>query len=328
MTAGKPEQIRRPAEPDANDPTIADAAALIRAGALVAFPTETVYGLGADAGNDQAVARIFEAKARPRINPLIVHLPDAAQAERHARLDARAARVAERFWPGPLTLVLPRRDDCGLSLLCSAGLDTVALRAPAHPIAQALLQASGRPIAGPSANASGKISPTRAEHVAESLGAKVSLILDGGPCPIGLESTVLDLSGARPSLLRPGAVTAEEIRALLGDLTVAAALDGDGPQRAPGRLASHYAPEHPLRLEAAEVAADEALLAFGPAPPEGAARTLNLSESGDLVEAAANLFAHLRALDAEAVPRIAVMPIPERGLGAAINDRLRRAAAR
>ena len=323
MTSGSKQQIRA-----TDDSAIADAAALLRAGELVAFPTETVYGLGGDATSDRAVARIFEAKGRPRLNPLIVHLPELTAAEDHARIDSRAQSLAERFWPGPLTLVLPRREDCGLSLLYSAGLDSVALRAPAHPVAQALLRACDRPLAGPSANASGKISPTRAEHVAQSLGAKVSLILDGGPCPIGLESTVLDLCSEPATLLRPGAVTAEEIRDLLGRLTLPADESAEGPQRSPGRLASHYAPEHPLRLEAQSVEAEEALLAFGPRPPEGAAETLNLSETGDLVEAAANLFAHLRALDAAAVPRIAVMPIPEQGLGAAINDRLRRAAAR
>ena len=311
-----------------SDSEIAEAATRLRAGDLVAFPTETVYGLGADATNDRAVARIFEAKGRPRINPLIVHLPDLTAAERQARFDRRSRAVAAQFWPGPLTLVLPRHADCEVSLLCSAGLDSLGLRAPAHRVAQALLQATGRPVAAPSANASGKISPTRAEHVAESLGDKVSLILDGGPCPIGLESTVLDLSGETPTLLRPGAVTAEEIRALLGTLDVAGDSARDGPQRSPGRLASHYAPEHPLRLEAERVDAGEALLAFGPGPPKGAAITRNLSETGDLVEAAAELFAALRMLDAEPVSRIAVMPIPDRGLGAAINDRLRRAALR
>lgn len=323
MTSGSSLQIR-----PTTAATVAGAAAHLRAGELVAFPSETVYGLGADATSDRAVARIFEAKGRPRINPLIVHVPDLKVTERYGLVDERARLLAARFWPGPLTMVLPRREDCAISLLCSAGLDSLALRAPAHPVAQSLLRAFDGPIAGPSANASGKISPTQAKHVAQSLGERVSLILDAGPCPIGLESTVLDLSGERPVLLRPGAVTAEEIRDVLGDLALPDRDDAEGPQRSPGRLASHYAPEHPLRLEAVDVEAGEALLAFGPAPPSGAKSVLNLSETGDLVEAAANLFAHIRALDAEAVPRIAVMPIPEQGLGAAINDRLRRAAAR
>ena len=323
MMSGDLQQIRQ-----ASDSTIALAAERLRAGELVAFPSETVYGLGADATSDRAVARIFDAKGRPRINPLIVHVTGIEAAGRYGLADERARSLAARFWPGPLTIVLPRREDCAISLLCSAGLDSLALRAPAHPVAQSLLRAFDGPIAGPSANASGKISPTQAEHVAQSLGERVSLILDAGPCPIGLESTVLDLSGERPVLLRPGAVTAEEIRDVLGDLALPDRDDVEGPQRSPGRLASHYAPEHPLRLEAISVEEGEALLAFGPAPPRGATRMLNLSETGDLVEAAANLFAYMRALDAEAVPRIAVMPIPEQGLGAAINDRLRRAAAR
>ena len=323
MTSERSAEIRI-----ADEASIADAAARLRAEDLVAFPTETVYGLGADATSDRAVARIFEAKGRPRFNPLIVHLPDLAAAERYGRFEERALALAERFWPGPLTLVVPRRDDGGLSLLCSAGLDSVALRAPAHPVARTLLRAAACPIAGPSANRSGKISPTRAAHVAESLGDGVSLILDGGPCPVGLESSVIELCGETPTLLRPGAVTAEALGAVIGPLAVAGDADSAGPQRSPGRLASHYAPEHALRLEAEAVRGDEALLAFGPAPPAGAAITLNLSETGDLVEAAANLFAHLRTLDAAAVAGIAVMPIPETGLGAAINDRLRRAAAR
>ena len=321
--------ILAPLEALPDDPAIAEAADYLRAGALVAFPSETVYGLGADATDDRAVAAIFEAKGRPRFNPLIVHLPDLAAAETHGQFDRRARAVAERFWPGPLTLVLSRRAESPVSLLCSAGLDSLALRVPAHPMAQALLRACGLPLAGPSANRSGKVSPTRAKHVAEELGGSVAAILDGGPCRVGLESTVLDLTGPVPVLLRPGAVTASELAAVVGPLgrTAVESESEEVPQRSPGRLPSHYAPDHALRLEATTVSAEETLLAFGPEAPEGAAVTLNLSEAGDLVEAAANLFAYLRVLDQVEAERIAVVPIPEEGLGAAINDRLRRAAA-
>jgi L-threonylcarbamoyladenylate synthase len=304
--------------------SIAQAARLISAGRLVAIPTETVYGLAADAGSEEAVAAIFAAKDRPQFNPLIVHVPGAAAADRLGRLDTRAARLMARFWPGPLSLVVPRRRGARLSLLVSAGLDSVALRAPAHPVAQALLRICGRPLAAPSANRSGRISPTTAQHVSESLGGGVDLIIDGGPCAVGLESTVVELLGERPRLLRPGAVTLEQLRAELGDVEIAAS---DARPTSPGQLASHYAPERPLRLDATDVAADEALLAFGPAPPEGAMAMLNLSPSGDLVEAAAHLFAYLRELDRSGARRIAAMPVPEAGLGRAINDRLRRAAA-
>jgi len=303
----------------ASEDSIAEAAALLRAGRLVAFPTETVYGLGADATDDRAVARIFEAKRRPRFNPLIAHLADPEAAAALAVFDDRARAVAARFWPGPLTLVLPRLPQGPVSLLATAGLDTVALRVPEHPVAQALLRAAGRPIAAPSANRSGAVSPTRAEHVAESLGDAVDLILDGGACRVGIESTILDLSGARPALLRPGGVAREALEELLGPVELAAA----GPVKAPGMLESHYAPGLPVRLNATEAAPGEALLGFGPCP--GA--TLNLSEAGDPVEAAANLFAMLRALDRPQFGGIAVAPVPESGLGAAINDRLRRAAA-
>jgi L-threonylcarbamoyladenylate synthase len=303
---------------------IARAGALLRNGRLVAFPTETVYGLGADATNDLAVAEIFAAKGRPRFNPLIVHVPSVAEAERLVRFNAAAHRVAVRFWPGPLSLVLPRRKACGLSLLASAGLDTVAVRAPDHPVAQALLRETGRPIAAPSANRSGRVSPTGAAHVAEELGGKVALILDGGATPVGLESTVLDLSGEAPALLRPGAVTLEELTELLGPIVG----PGGGKPKAPGMLRSHYAPALPLRLEVTEARPGEALLAFGPDAPPGFAKVLWLSHSGDLVEAAANLFAMLRRLDRPCFRGIAVMPIPDRGLGRAINDRLRRAAMR
>jgi L-threonylcarbamoyladenylate synthase len=311
----------------ADEGHIAAAARLLVAGELVAFPTETVYGLGADATNDRAVARIFEAKGRPRFNPLIVHFPAAEVARAQVAFDARADLLAARFWPGALTLVLPRRPDCTVALLASAGLDSLAVRVPGHAVAHALLAACGRPIAAPSANASGKISPTTAEHVAGSLGMKVAMILDGGRCPIGIESTVLDLTGPTPALLRPGGVTAEELSDAIGPLAAATAADRDAP-KSPGTLASHYAPELPLRLDTRDVQPREALLAFGACPITGAAAVENLSPSGDLVEAAANLFAMLRALDGPGLAGIAVMPIPDRGLGRAINDRLRRAAAR
>jgi L-threonylcarbamoyladenylate synthase len=306
----------------ASSSAVARAARLLRAGRLVAFPTETVYGLGADATNEHTVAAIFEAKGRPRFNPLIVHVPGLAEAEALVKFDARARRIAAQFWPGPLTLVLRRRDDSGLSLLASAGLDTVAIRAPNHTVAQALLRAAGRPIAAPSANRSGRVSPTEATHVAAELGDRVALILDDGRTAIGLESTVLDLLGETPALLRPGGVTFEELTALLGPIATAAT----GPLRSPGMLPSHYAPALPLRLDATEPRPGEALLAFGPGAPPGFAETLWLSRSGDLAEAAANLFAMLRQLDRPAFTGIAVMPIPEHELGRAIADRLRRAA--
>ena len=303
---------------------IAEAAAILKAGGLVAFPTETVYGLGADAGNDRAVARLFEAKGRPRFNPLIVHVATAADAARLADRDARAAALAARFWPGPLTLVMKRRADCGVSLLASAGLDTLAVRVPDHPTAQALLKAVGRPIAAPSANRSGTLSPTIAAHVMAGLDGRVDLVLDGGQCPVGLESTIVDLSVTPPALLRPGGLAAADIEAVAGPL---ATPDADGAVKSPGRLARHYAPAHPIRLEAAAVTGDEALIAFGPEVPAGARITFNLSPGGGLVEAAANLFAMLHAADGAEVAAIAVMAIPEHGLGRAINDRLRRAAA-
>ena len=307
--------------------SVAAAARLIRDGRLVAFPTETVYGLGGDATNERAVAAIFEAKGRPTFNPLIAHVLDAAEAKEFVAWNDTAERLAARFWPGALTLVLPRHRDSSLSLLASAGLDTVAIRAPAHPVTQALIRAAGRPIAGPSANRSGAVSPTRAEHVAESLGDRVPMILDGGPCLVGVESTVLDLTAATPTLLRPGGVTREAIEAVIGPVALSDALpSGDAARKSPGQLASHYAPGRPVRLNAISVGLDEGLLAFGPLPPAGAALTYNLSPTGDLGEAAANLFAHMRALDRPGIGRIAVMPIPETGLGLAINDRLRRAA--
>jgi L-threonylcarbamoyladenylate synthase len=316
-----------PASIEAATPqSIAEAARLLRAGKLVAFPTETVYGLGGDATDGRAVAGIFAAKGRPRFNPLIVHVADLGAAEAIAEFDRRARDAAARFWPGPLTLVLRRRPDCSVSLLACAGLDTIAVRVPAHPVAQELLRTVGRPLAAPSANRSGRVSPTTAEHVAADLGERAALIIDGGPCPVGIESTILDLSGAVPCLLRPGGMTVEALAAVFGNIAAAAA-DGPAP-RAPGRLPSHYAPHLPVRLDAVDARQGEALLAFGPAPPPpGFAEIAWLSHSGDLAEAAANLFAQLRALDRPEFTAIAVMPIPEAGLGRAINDRLRRAAA-
>jgi L-threonylcarbamoyladenylate synthase len=311
-----------PATPEA----IARAAQLLRAGKLVAFPTETVYGLGGDATSDAAVARIFAAKGRPRFNPLIVHMADLAAAEAIAEFDTRARNLARRFWPGPLTLVLRRRPDSGISLLACAGLDTVAIRVPAHPVAQALLRVTGLPLAGPSANRSGHVSPTAAEHVAAELGDGIDLILDGGACPVGLESTVLDLSGATPALLRPGGVTLEALVKLLGPITTAASCPDAAP-RAPGQLASHYAPSLPVRMNAVAALPGEALLAFGEPEPPGFAEVLNLSGNGDLTEAAANLFTMLRRLDRPQFTGIAVMPIPEPAIAHTNNDRLRRAAA-
>ncbi len=308
--------------------SITEAARLILEGGLVAFPTETVYGLGGDATNERAVAAIFEAKGRPQFNPLISHVLDAGEAKRLVRWNDTAGKLAARFWPGPLTLVLPRAKDSPIALLATAGLDTVAVRAPAHPLAQALIRAVGRPLAAPSANRSGAVSPTRAEHVAESLGERVKMILDGGPCVVGLESTVLDLTTAPPTLLRPGGATREAIEAVIGPIALSDAIpSGNSARKSPGQLESHYAPGRPVRLNASTVAADEGLLAFGPDGPSGALLTLNLSPRGELAEAAANLFAMLRALDRPDIGRIAVMPIPQTGLGLAINDRLRRAAA-
>ncbi|MDJ0979998.1 MAG: L-threonylcarbamoyladenylate synthase [Kiloniellales bacterium] len=310
----------------ADDSAISEAAEILCAGGLVAFPTETVYGLGADASNDEAVAGIFAAKDRPSFNPLIVHVADAAAAAALVAFTPVAKTLAAALWPGALTLVLPRRPDCGISLLCSAGLDSLGVRTPAHPVAQRLLAACERPLAAPSANRSGRISPTTAAHVAESLGGRVPLILDGGPCALGLESTVLDLTGPRPLLLRPGGITEAEIEAVVGPLDSAEESAPERP-RSPGQLESHYAPSRPLRLEATSVGPREALLAFGPSAPAGAAAAVNLSPRGDLTEAAARLFAALHELDRPDLEAIAVMPIPEDGLGRAINDRLRRAAA-
>ena len=298
------------------------AAKILRNGGLVAFPTETVYGLGADATDEQAVARIFAVKQRPRFNPLITHVPDTDSAARLGIFDAAAHRVADAFWPGPLTIVLRRSVDCPLAWLVSAGLDTVALRVPAHPAARELLIRAGCPVAAPSANRSGRISPTRAAHVEAELGESDVLILDGGACQTGIESTVIDLSAPDPVLLRPGGIAREALEPVVGRLgsrTVA------GPVRAPGMLVSHYAPERPVRLGAQAPKPGEAFLAFGTAAVGKPSNSL--SRTGDLEEAAANLFHMLRDLDRPEVTAIAVAPIPDHGLGAAINDRLRRAAA-
>ena len=312
---------------ETNRQAVRRAASFLHAGSLVAFPTETVYGLGADATDDHAVAAIFEAKARPRFNPLIVHVIDAAAAAAVAEWSDLADQLAASFWPGPLTLILRRREESGISRLASAGGETIALRAPAHPLAAALLRESNLPIAAPSANRSGRISPTTADHVREDLGDRVDMILDGGACPVGVESTVLDISGDCPTLLRPGGVARTEIEAVLSSPLASPPPVDSGNLRSPGQLSSHYAPSHRLRLDARDVTADEALLAFGPTPLEGARITANLSRTGDLTEAAANLFSMLHDLDREEVAGIAAMPVPMSGLGEAICDRLRRAAA-
>jgi L-threonylcarbamoyladenylate synthase len=309
---------------------IARAAALLCAGELVAFGTETVYGLGADATHLRAVAKVFEAKGRPHFNPLICHYPDAESAFAHVEATEAAHALAAAFWPGPLTMVLRRRVTCPVALLAGAGMDTLAVRVPANASAQALLRRCGRPIAAPSANRSGQVSPTRATHVLDGLDGRIAAVLDSGPCPVGVESSVLDLSGPQPFLLRPGGLTREAIEAVVGvvgrGLTPAMAEAARG-LRSPGLLVSHYAPGLPVRLNATSVAADEALLAFGPALA-GSDSVYQLSQSGDLVEAASRLFEGLRALDAVGgLKGIAVMPIPESGLGLAINDRLERAAA-
>jgi L-threonylcarbamoyladenylate synthase len=300
----------------------------LRGGGLVAFGTETVYGLGADATNGEAVARIFAAKGRPRFNPLICHYTDADAAFAHVSANAAARRLGAALWPGPLTLVLPRRPDCPVALLTGAGLDTLAVRVPALDTALALLRSVGRPVAAPSANRSGRVSPTTAAHVLEELGGRIDAVLDGGTCPVGVESTVLGLCGDQPVLLRPGGATLEAIEALIGPVAHGAA-PGATP-RSPGMLESHYAPAFPLRLHARTLHPHEALLAFGP-PLPGARVAFNLSERGDLTEAAARLFSGLRWLDAEAARHglrgVAAMPVPDTGLGLAINDRLRRAAA-
>ncbi len=300
-----------------------DAAALLRSGALVAFGTETVYGLGGDATNAEAVARIFAAKGRPHFNPLICHYPNADAAFADVVANDGARRLAARFWPGPLTMVLPRRPASAVALLTGAGLDSLAVRVPAG--VQDLLTAVGRPVAAPSANRSGHISPTSADDVFAELDGRIAAVLDSGRCAVGVESTIVDLCGLTPTLLRPGGIPREDLEAEIGHL----AEPGEAI-RAPGMLASHYAPDAPLRLNASAVRRDEALLAFGP-PLPGATLVYQLSAAADLIEAAANVFAGLRALDdlvrSVGLAGIAAMVLPEHGLGVAINDRLRRAAA-
>jgi L-threonylcarbamoyladenylate synthase len=308
----------------ATEEAIGRAAQALARGQIVAFPTETVYGLGADARDARAVAKVFAAKERPRFNPLIVHVPNLTAAETYAVFDATARKLADAFWPGPLSLVLPRRPDSGIADLVTGGLDTIALRAPNHRVAQELLAEAKLPIAAPSANRSGRVSPTMAAHVEAELGDVPAMILDGGPCPLGIESTVVGVAGDAPVLLRLGAVPREAIQAVLGQALPLA--NEDAAIASPGQLERHYAPNTPLRLGATDVRAREALLAFGPNAPRGAIASINLSASGDLEEAAANLFASLRRLDEAGAKAMAVMPIPERGLGEAINDRLRRAA--
>ena len=303
------------------------AASLLKQGKLVAFPTETVYGLGGNAFSDEAAASIYAAKGRPEFNPLIVHVRSIEDANHHVEFGETALKLAQHFWPGPLTLVLPRRKACELSLLVSAGMDTVAVRMPSHPLAQALLHEAGIPIAAPSANRSGRISPTDAAHVHEELGNRISMVLDGGPCQLGIESTVVNAIGKIPVILRPGSISAAQICDVVGAVETA---PKDAPISSPGMLASHYAPSTPVRLNAVNIGSNEALLAFGSVVPNGAKHTQNLSPSGNLQEAAANLFRMLRALDAVGAKQIAVMPIPEddaqHALGLAINDRLKRAA--
>ncbi len=296
------------------------AAQALRGGELVIIPTETVYGLGADAANGQAVARIFEAKGRPRFNPLISHVASAQAASALIRMDSRAHALAEAFWPGPLTLVAPAASDCLVSELARAGLDTVAVRVPGHPLARELLATFGGPVAAPSANRSGRPSPTTLAHALAEVGEAVAASLDGGPCQVGLESTVVSITEHGVALLRPGGVTRAALQAVVGPLIEVQ----DDAIRSPGRLTLHYAPEAPVRLNADAPHAGEAFLAFGPAI--AGPSVWNLSPSGDLREAAANLFAYLRAADRAAPTGIAVAPIPRDGLGEAINDRLRRAS--
>ncbi|RBM09626.1 L-threonylcarbamoyladenylate synthase [Novacetimonas cocois] len=312
----------------ADEAGIAVAADILRAGGLVAFGTETVYGLGADARNAQAVAGIFAAKERPAFNPLISHFPDAATAFEHAQADELAQKLARRFWPGPLTMVLPRTSTCAISDLAGAGLPSVAVRVPSGAVARALLARAGIPVAAPSANPSGRVSPSTAAHVLAGLEGRIDAVLDSGPCAVGVESTIVDLTGARPVLLRPGGITIEALREICPDIALPHATC-DARPAAPGRLSSHYAPALPVRLEATHVAADEALLAFGP-ELAGSQLVWNLSPTEKLDEAAARLFAGLRFLDMEGHRRglraIAVQPVPAHGLGAAIRDRLARAA--
>jgi L-threonylcarbamoyladenylate synthase len=315
----------------AGEAAVATAARSLAEGGLVAFPTETVYGLGADAANPGAIARLYEAKGRPSFNPLIAHVGDLGAGMRIGRFDATAAALADAFWPGPLTLVLPRTDDCAVADLATAGLETIAIRVPAHPVARAILRAFGGPVVAPSANLSGHVSPTTAAHVQSDLAGRIDLIVDGGAVEVGVESTIVGCFDT-PMLLRPGGVPRGEIERVLGHALVQPPDDADsdsGQPLAPGMLASHYAPRTPVRLNAQTIETGEALLAFGSGAVPGIdSRTvvMNLSSQSDLTEAAANLFGYLRALDARGARAIAVMPVPHHGLGEAINDRLRRAA--
>ena len=310
---------------------VAEAARCLADGGLVAFPTETVYGLGADAGNAAAIARLYQAKGRPSFNPLIAHVGDIESARRIARFDATAMALAEAFWPGPLTLVLPKANGCTVADLATAGLDTIAIRLPAHPLAREILRAFGGPVVAPSANLSGHVSPTTAAHVQSDLAGRIDLIVDGGAVEVGVESTIVGCFDTAV-LLRPGGLPRGEIERVLGRILVQVPDDpgGDSAQPlAPGMLASHYAPRTRVRLNADTIEAGEALLAFGPDALPGvdaATAVMNLSARGDLNEAAANLFGYLRTLDSKGARSIAVMPVPHHGLGEAINDRLRRAA--
>jgi L-threonylcarbamoyladenylate synthase len=315
----------------ASDAAVTAAARILAEGGLVAFPTETVYGLGADATNPAAIAHLYQAKGRPAFNPLIAHVGDIAAAQVIARFDAPAMALAEAFWPGPLTLVLPKTESCAVADLATAGLDTVAIRIPAHPVARDILRTFGGPVVAPSANLSGHVSPTTAAHVQSDLAGRIDLIVDGGAVEVGVESTIVGCFD-EPMLLRPGGLPRAEIERVLGRALRQAPADaesGSGQPLAPGMLASHYAPRAKVRLNAVKLEAGEALLAFGLGAISGidaASAVMNLSERGDLDEAAANLFGHLRALDGKGVRTIAVMSIPDEGLGEAINDRLRRAA--
>jgi L-threonylcarbamoyladenylate synthase len=305
------------------------AAAILRRGGLVAFPTETVYGLGADATDAEAVARIYAAKERPSFNPLIAHVDSFRTARSQGMFDETATRLAEALWPGPLTLVVPVAPTCTISDLARAGLDSIGLRVPAHPLAHALLEQTGRPVAAPSANRSGRVSPTDADHVLGDLDGRIDAVLDGGAAQVGVESTIVSCLGGVPRLLRPGGVPRETIEALIGRRLEDGPVAGSNPL-APGMLASHYAPRAQVRLNATNIRPGEAALLFGAETLPGAEMahaTLNLSINGDLVEAAAHLFSYLRQLDASGAATIAVSPMPETGLGEAINDRLRRAAA-
>jgi len=315
----------------AGEAAVASAARCLAEGGLVGFPTETVYGLGADATNPEAIARLYQAKGRPSFNPLIAHVGDLQAARQIAHFEATALALAEAFWPGPLTLVLPKTGDCAVADLATAGLDTVAIRIPSHPLARQILRAFGGPVVAPSANLSGHVSPTTAAHVQSDLAGRIDLIVDGGPVAVGVESTIVGCFDA-PMLLRPGGLPRGEIERLLGRplLQPPDVPDGDTSQPlAPGMLASHYAPRTPVRLLVHGVEPGEALLAFGPDAVPGmdtATAVMNLSSTGDLAEAATHLFGYLRALDASGARAIAVMPVPHHGLGEAINDRLRRAA--